>query len=201
MSGLSDTLTMGLVLVLLFGSIALYLYTRIQQTEQKVDLLESIVLNLKMDNEVKDFPELPAGSQEIGPTGSSGVDEYKPFTDVDEDGDNVHSTHDSPNESTGVAEEVDESELYKSAIADAVKSVDDVTTTPKVSVNYESMTLKELQALAKQRNIIGVSSMKKPQVLEALKTSDRAISNVEPGSIGNSSFLDSSASLENEESE
>ena len=36
MTSLSDTLTVGLVLVLLFGSIALYLYTRLQQAEQKI---------------------------------------------------------------------------------------------------------------------------------------------------------------------
>ena len=52
MNNISDTLTIGLVLVLLFGSIALYLYTRIQQSEQKINLLESILLDLKMSNEI-----------------------------------------------------------------------------------------------------------------------------------------------------
>ena len=60
MASLSDTLTVGLVLVLLFGSIALYLYTRIQQAEQKISLLESILLDLKMSSEVKSYSELPA---------------------------------------------------------------------------------------------------------------------------------------------
>jgi hypothetical protein len=55
MTSLSDTLTVGLVLVLLFGSIALYLYTRIQQAEQKISLLESILLDLKMSSEIKSY--------------------------------------------------------------------------------------------------------------------------------------------------
>ena len=60
---LSDTLTIGLVLVLLFGSIALYLYTCIQQSEQKVSLLESILLDLKMSAEVKSYAELPMDTE------------------------------------------------------------------------------------------------------------------------------------------
>ena len=60
MNYFSDTLTISLVLVLLLGSIALYLYTRIQQSEQKVSLLESILLDLKMSNEIKEYTELPA---------------------------------------------------------------------------------------------------------------------------------------------
>ncbi|NBP58404.1 hypothetical protein EBU71_18100, partial [bacterium] len=60
MTYLGDTLTVGLVLVLLFGSIALYLYTRIQQSEQKISLLESILLELKMASEVQSYTELPA---------------------------------------------------------------------------------------------------------------------------------------------
>jgi hypothetical protein len=59
MSYLGDTLTVGLILILLFGSIALYLYTRIQQTEQKVSLLESIVLDLKLTGEIQGFGDLP----------------------------------------------------------------------------------------------------------------------------------------------
>ena len=57
MTSLSDTLTVGLVLVLLFGSIALYLYTRLQQAEQKISLLESILLDLKMSAEIKSYSD------------------------------------------------------------------------------------------------------------------------------------------------
>ena len=82
MTSLSDTLTVGLVLVLLFGSIALYLYTRIQQTEQKISLLETILLDLKMSGEIKSYSELPASEiQEMTAGGSlttESISEYKP---------------------------------------------------------------------------------------------------------------------------
>jgi len=201
---LSDTLTIGLVLVLLFGSIALYLYTCIQQSEQKVSLLESILLDLKMSAEVKSYGELPldterplgterplsterqgesspAASQSSPPTPSNEVataeETYVPFEEEDAE--------------TLPAEEVIDIEDYKSAIADAVEE-------PSSSPNYEAMSLKELQALAKSRNIVGVT--KKGPLIEALKTSDRS-SAVKPSAmnaVGSNSFLETSAFVSDE---
>ena len=45
-------------------------------------------------------------------------------------------------------------------------------TQSKASVNYEAMTLKELQAVAKERGISGTSTMRRAQVIQALKHSD-----------------------------
>lgn len=76
MSYLSDTLTVGLILVLVFGSIALYLYTRVQQTEQKVSLLESIVLDLKLTGEIPSFSDphpFSASSYLSAPSASSAL--------------------------------------------------------------------------------------------------------------------------------
>jgi hypothetical protein len=209
MTSLSDTLTVGLVLVLLFGSIALYLYTRIQQTEQKISLLETILLDLKMSGEIKSYSELPASEiQEMTAGGSlttESISEYKPFDDSDADDDiypgaTVGSS--SPIKNVSPASSVSGGDIdtfdYKNVIADAVQSED----TSKVSVNYESMTIKELQTLAKTRGITGAGSMKKGAVIEALKTSDRSSSSVEPGSSGTiSSFLETSSSFPGGESE
>jgi hypothetical protein len=74
------------------------------------------------------------------------------------------------------------------------ESENSVTTATKpASVNYESMALKELQALAKTRGITGAGSMKKNPLIEALRTSDK----VEPGTNGTnaSSFLDTSGAF------
>jgi hypothetical protein len=214
MSALSDTLTVSLVLVLLFGSIALYLYTRIQQAEQKINLLESILLDIKLSAEVKDYAELPAQDmvaplQEVQPSVPS--TQYSKFVEDDED--DSDSEVDSPirqNSPVSAASSVSKHsieqtnepdvEFYKSVIENAVTDQD--TEQQKISVNYESMTLKELQNMAKQRGIIGVTTMKKGSIIEALKTSDRVLTSsssksVEPGSLpGTNSFLDSSAFLE-----
>ena len=217
MTSLSDTLTVGLVLVLLFGSIALYLYTRIQQAEQKISLLESILLDLKMSAEIKSYTELPAATsapRAVSSTDHSGSGgEYAPFDEDDsdntDDADNyypgavINATgkgSPAPSVSSKVSEEDDsadnEVDQYKSVIAEAVKEEDEVlSNASKVSVNYEAMTLKELQNLAKSRGITGAGSMKKGSIIEALKTSDRS-STVEPGSStlgATSSFLETSS--------
>ena len=197
MTSLSDTLTVGLVLVLLFGSIALYLYTRIQQTEQKISLLETILLDLKMSSEIKSYSELPAS--EIVTGGSLTTEplaEYKPFDDSDVDDDDVYpgatlgssSSVKNVTPASSVSGGDNDNFDYKNVIAEAVKAED----TTKVEVNYESMTIKELQTLAKTRGITGAGSMKKGAVIEALKTSDR--SSIEPGSQGTiGSFLETSS--------
>lgn len=208
MTSLSDTLTVGLVLVLLFGSIALYLYTRIQQTEQKISLLESILLDLKMSSEIKSYSELPATeiSSSGGNTTTEPLSEYKPFDDSDDEDLAPGATigRSSPVKNVSPASSVagsihaeDEVFDYKNVIADAVKSED----SSKVSANYEAMTIKELQTLAKTRGITGAGSMKKGAIIEALKTSDRSSAPVEPGSLGSSSFLETSSSFPGSESE
>ncbi len=213
MTSLSDTLTVGLVLVLLFGSIALYLYTRIQQAEQKISLLESILLDLKMSAEIKSYSELPAENV-IQNTNRFTTEQndisYTPFNEDDDyegdDDDNVYPGalvgnsvkpgSPTPSVSSAVNDSNDNENIdYKSIIADAVKSDDEnKDIVSKISANYEAMTLKELQTLAKTRGISGAGSMKKGAIIEALKTSDRSSGPVQPGLIGtaSSSFLETS---------
>ena len=175
---ISDTLTVALVLVLLIGSIALYLYTRIQQAEQKLSLLEGILLDLKMSSEVKSYSELPA--HDLAHDLRDHTDTYAPYEDV-------HEMNLSMNKPIQEVDDVNESnenveiniDQYKSVVSEAIES----------NVSYESMTLKELQTLAKSRGISS-SSMKKGQVIEALKAAD-----VEPAP-ESGSFIETSITIE-----
>ena len=196
MSYLSDTLTIGVLLILLFGSISLYLYTRIQQAEQKIHLLESILLDLKMSAEIKSYTELPADdSHETSDFQSTTVnDDYVALDDVESPITEYTSLDDSVEpvtEDTVIT--LDES---MDTAEDDTPTIANDTAPP--SVVYDSMTLKELQALAKSRGITGAGSMKKGPIIEALKTSDRIT--VKPGSTGtgSNSFLETSALVSNE---
>lgn len=53
-----DVFTVGIVLLLLIGAVAFYLYTRIAQVEKHMNLLESILLDLKVatENSFLGFP-------------------------------------------------------------------------------------------------------------------------------------------------
>lgn len=55
LAGLSESLTLTLVLLLVFGSACLYLYTKISQAEQKISLIESILLDLKMASDLRNM--------------------------------------------------------------------------------------------------------------------------------------------------
>jgi len=196
MSGLSDTLTVGLVLLLLFGSACLYLYTRIQQVEAKLNLVESILLDLKMTNELKAYPPVPAPAQvkprsreqsigDVAHPMSHEMEEVapsaiQPFKDA-EDSDDEFAHHQlgpnrpsSRNEDEGRA--VGQEEHLASGAPAPVSSVAPVahqqTESVKQTASYESMTAKELQALAKQRNIPGTSGLRRAQLIEMLKQSD-----------------------------
>jgi hypothetical protein len=185
MTSISDTLTVGLVLVLLFGSIALYLYTCIQQSEQKISLLESILLDLKMGNEIKSYSELPADdthsatehavapSSPATPVSSANPKQdevYVPFSDDEETVD------------TGVETAIDVEELTP---------VEEPKAEEVVLINYDSMSLKELQALAKSRGITGLT--KKGALMDALKAADETVKPGSLGAVGSNSFLETSA--------
>jgi len=170
MTTLSDTLTVGLVLMLLFGSIVLYLYTCIQQSEQKISLLESILLDLKMSHEMKSYTELPAEEAPVvvhdSPEVQESKEDYAPFLEEEETVD------------TGREE-----------VALDIEELPTLDSEESTSPSYESMSLKELQGLAKLRGITGIT--KKAALVEALKQSE-----VKPGSQGTTgpnSFLETSA--------
>jgi hypothetical protein len=203
MTALSDTLTVGLVLVLLFGSIALYLYTRVQQAEQKISLLESILLDLKMSAEIKSYSELPAVNHTSISQLSGG--DYTLYEDDDNNDDISNNKANNDTSSVSSASSASSATSATSATSThSTESIKDVDTsninTPmekvlKMAVNYESMTLKELQTLAKTRGITGANSMKKGSIIEALKTSDRSPTSIESGHtlLGDtSSFIETS---------
>jgi hypothetical protein len=199
MTSLSDTLTVGFVLVLLFGSIALYLYTCIQQSEQKISLLESILLDLKMSAEFKSYTELPAEHEVVhvkAPVVAAKDDTepqhnaYVSFDDAAEEEENSATieVEDLAPLSQPSPKKEQVEPLAESSVLDTVEE----------SVNnYETMSLKELQSLALTRGITGAKTMKKGPLQEALRTSDR----VRPGSdvvAGSNSFVESSAPVSDE---
>ena len=188
MSSLSDTLTIGVVLVLLFGSIALYLYTRIQQAEQKVNLLESILLDVKMSAEIKSYSDLPAddpqertpsngstGPIATGPAITPDATEYTTLDDLEKEKqelveESVYLQMDDTEQEQEPSEEVEELQSEEIA-SDSSDLLLHAAPLEKEEIPYENMTLKDLQTLAKSRHITGVSTMKKGALVDALKAS------------------------------
>lgn len=185
MASLNDTLTVGLVLILLFGAVSLYLYTRIQQCEQKLNLVESILLDIKMSAELRDYPDIPFKEavavpiRESAPSGTRTPpptpprEAVAPFEDVQEQSLEALPSIDETREVMIPMQQQAQQQPQPSFVA-AAAPVAAASSRASVGANYESMTLTELKGLAQQRNITGAKSMKRNQILEALRTSDRA---------------------------
>lgn len=179
MNSISDTLTLGLVLVLVFGSLCLYLYTRIQQAEAKINLLEGLLLDIKMSSELTAYPDLQIPT----PVVPSQQTLLRPFVDMNDEQQkvsvDVSDAQLTVTELTPLDSDVQAfdkafdtvEELPNSSITPNASSVSPVSDPEQIGANYEAMTLKELQTLAKQRNLSGASSMRRAQIIQALRSS------------------------------
>lgn len=172
MNGLSDSLTIGLVLALVFGALFFYLYTRVGQVEKRVGLTENILLDLKMAT------ENTLMAMASGPPDMDRVDQVQPISEP------------APLEQEEV-EQIPDEEFYKSVLQQVPSSTLEEGEVPEepirsLHVNYEAMTLKELKALAKQKNVSVPATAHKKDVIEALKRQTSQSSVLEPaaGSLG-----------------
>ena len=220
MSYLGDTLTVSLILVLLFGSIALYLYTRVQQTEQKVSLLESIVLDLKLTGEIQPFSGLSdhehddrvssfssSASSAASSVSASSVSVSSAASSVFASSPIISSSHPvseaehsvSSNEMYVPFKDLEEVEVESEPLGDA--SVEflpldqdlHIQEEPSFSpVSYDSMSLKELQAQVRSRALPMEKGAKKHTLIELLKQHDaEQVGEVKPGSMSSSTILES----------
>ena len=182
MAGLSDSLTIGILLLLVFGAAAFYLYSRMTQNEKRLGLLENLLLTLKMTTEASLMgPESVEAVSQPGPLHADDVDEQdyaamlqgahmpsssSPLPSVQEEKEKEKEQHFSANADAD-ADEANAEELLRSlAVPER-----------KMDVNYESMSAKELQTLAKERGITGLP-MKKRELVDALKKQLTALTNL-----------------------
>jgi len=157
MAGLSDSLTIGTLLFLVFGAICFYLYSRLGQTEKRLGLLENLLLTLKMSTEASMLgPDLIEALSNPSPLQASDVDGVE-----EEEYAHLLKTV-SPSASAApvkhLSEEAEAEQLLRSMSLDK----------DSVNVNYESMTLKELRALASERGLPSTLTKKK-EIIDALK--------------------------------
>lgn len=190
MNGLSDTLTIGLVLALIFGALFFYLYSRLAQAEKRVSLTENILLDLKMATE--NTMMAMASASHLHMEDNRHEHEHGHF-------ESVHRVEavggPEPIEKEEV-EQIPDEEFYKQALQgvnlDATLQDEEgvtnlETTVPsKLGPSYESMTLKELKAEAKRQGIAVSGLHHKKDVIDALKRQTKGLAILEavPGTDG-----------------
>ena len=154
-AGLNDSLTVGILLLLVFGAVSFYLYSRMSQAERRMGLLENLLMDLKISTEAAlSGPEM-LGPDSVEPTSGPaplGMD------DVD------------------AVDEEDYAALAATVTAVPAVAAAAAATAPSsrtMDANYESMTVKELASLVKERGITGAGQRKR-ELIDALKRQGQA---------------------------
>ncbi len=168
MSQLNDSLTVGILLLLIFGAVCFYLYSKMVQNEKRVSLLENLLVSLKMSTEASlggpDSVEAVSGPLPLDGVDNVEEENYEellkdiPVASVKED---KLNTSPSTQSASGSMEE-------DAAVQEAEALLRSVSAAPVLDANYESMTVKELQGLAKQRGLTGIAARKR-DLIDALK--------------------------------
>lgn len=140
---LSESATIAILLLLIFGAVSFYLYSRVNYTEKRMSLMENMLLDIKMglDSMNKEEPEYtpePVGAPRPMDTEEAEVlpEEEKYYKEV-----------------LQAADTQPEMELAAPTTSSAANPSSSSSSSASVSVNYESMTKDDLIALAEKRGL------------------------------------------------
>jgi hypothetical protein len=182
MPGLSDSVTIGIVISLVFGALFFYLYSRLAQNEKRVSLIENILLDLKMSADSGWGASAAAeGHQQEGRDEMLTVDHVEPISSPQPlDGEDVDSNEEEMYQqllaSTGTsnADDVKTVELSSSKPLGSIKQVQQhpQVQVTKVQANYSAMTVKELKTLAKSRGLTVPSGAGRKELTDSLRKLD-----------------------------
>lgn len=161
MAAVSDAVVIGIVLGLVFAAVSYYLFTRQSQLERKVSLMENILLDLKVTTE----QTLLSATEHEEHSPNAIHTNYNHEEQGEQSEESTKETQVTPQTSSAVEQP------SGSAIQNNQSSEDNTE-----SINYESMTYKELVQIARQKGITGTRNMSKAQVLEALHALEGGIS-------------------------
>ena len=142
---MSETLFLFAVLLLLIGATGFYFFSRVAYIDKKIGLLESILLDLKMNMDMENQIEvLPPIKEDAEPFEPEDSEELKD----------------------------DAVAMYSSVIENAASAPSEA---PVVSApDYDSMSREDLTALAEKRSLRVTKSMKKVSIVNLLRETDKA---------------------------
>ena len=174
MNGLSDSITIGIVLTLVFGALFFYLYSRLVQNEKRVSLMENILLDLKMSADSSwGGLEHPHSEEVLKQQEEDNVVDHietvsapEPLRENDVDAE----------------EDVYKEILAQTTVGESSEQTKNFDITPKankqtvnvtkVQPNYSAMTVKELKSLAKSRGISVPSGAGRKELTDSLRKLD-----------------------------
>lgn len=179
MTILSESITVGLLLALVFGALFFYVYSRVTYVEKRISLMENILLDIKMNQEqppanfqvhmppninFHDISRVPIVATHRSPT-------PQPTQLVQE---NVLESLDKPIVIDPVTEEL-YTTILNDAHKEASKEESNTDNTSKVTVNYESMTKEELLEVVKKRGLRVGNKPGREKLLQIIRKSENPI--------------------------
>ena len=173
----SESLTIGLLLTLVFGALFFYVYSRVTYSEKRIGLIEKLVLNLKMEQEEKPIHVLPRIPPQMTFHQLSQPQMFVPSSQqepVKQEPVRQEPVRQEPVRQEPVRQEeslqtdtLDES-MYNDVLEEAHN--DAVETT--IQINYESMTKDELLEAAKAKGIRVGNRPGREKLIQLLKKSE-----------------------------
>ena len=182
---MNDALMIGVVLTLVFGSIIFYLYNRLTMTEKKMGLFEGVLTDLKMMLDAAPFVSGPPPSymQEFEPTPEylNAISGPVPIQQ-DEVEDVGAATADAVEDYQQTLEQALESASATEAMESKTLQIDESSSTlsgttlapvsvTKLSPDLDAMSVAELKALVKQKNLSAPAGARRKDFIELLKKS------------------------------
>jgi hypothetical protein len=170
-AAVSDAIIIGSVLVMVFGALFYYLYSRVLHNEKRMSVMENILLDIKMATDTV-FASPPSDHRHADSLQES-RDEFVPLGEA----------------------VVASQQVVESAELPPLEQPQEEQKTV-VSMNYESMNIKELQHEARTRSIPGVSGLRRKELIEQLRKSDGSSDNtVQGSSLSLDTFVESAAEV------
>jgi len=170
MSFISESLTIGLLLAIVFGALFFYMYTRVTYNEKRVSLMENILLDIKMNQEQQPLHVLPPIPQNISFHETVTHEEETPTTfEIIE--------NEEEEEYTELLNQVHEEVKVEEVKKEEVK-VEEVTN------KYDSMTKEELVELAKKRGLRAGNRPGREKLISLLEKADESTVVLDGGSFG-----------------
>lgn len=184
---MNDALMIGVVLTLVFGSIIFYLYNRMSMTEKKMGLFEGVLTDLKVMMDAAPYVTGPPPSHmaqfEPTPEYLNAISEPVPLKreEMEEVEENSDSNTDLDYQQTleQALETATELESRTLHIDDASGSGGQNTSVmgmmgqpvnvTKLSPDLDSMTVKELHALAKEKGVTVPAATRRKELIELIK--------------------------------
>lgn len=194
MTAVSDAMVLGVVLGLVFAAVSYYLYSMIGQLSRKVNVMENILLDLKVATEQTILSGAePLEAHQSGSHSSSGNDAHplQPSQEPDVSPSEIEqyrqivaetSTTEAPVQEATETASADVRELSVEQQSTRTRST---TSTVQVerekapaasssSTTYESMKYFDLLALARSKGLPVSKTTTKPQVIQMLRESEGA---------------------------